>query len=95
MLKRGLAQPEDMLIMRHAGSDHDALRGKVGRLAKLSISDPPSGRRIELIKYEPRRPVREAPGIEQTNSDAVECSRVPDAPGGAAARQQTQRYGRT
>jgi hypothetical protein len=32
-----------VLIMRHAGSDHDAIRGRLGALAKLPVEDGQDG----------------------------------------------------
>lgn len=45
LLKSGLAAPDDMIAMRHAGADIDALRGSVGVgvAAGLVIEDAPSG----------------------------------------------------
>ena len=54
LLKAGRASPGDVLVMRHAGADHDALTAKVGVAAKLSIEDRPSGQRIRLAKYRQR-----------------------------------------
>ena len=67
LLKTGAAQPDDVIVMRHAGAQHDALRAKVGVAAGLTISDKPSGRRIHLEKYRGGQ-VPEPPGIEQTPS---------------------------
>ena len=39
LLAKGLAAPGDLLIMRHAGSDHDALRAAVGVAAKLTVNE--------------------------------------------------------
>ena len=37
------APPDTILAMRHAGSDHDALRGQLGALAKLTVQDGQDG----------------------------------------------------
>jgi len=43
LLRRGV--PADaVLILRHAGSGHDALRGRLGALAQLTVEDGPNGR---------------------------------------------------
>ena len=52
LLARGIAQPDDTIVMRHAGSDVDALRARVGVAADLAISDPAGGRRIALRRWE-------------------------------------------
>jgi hypothetical protein len=39
LLSEGLAVPSDALIMRHAGSAHDALKASVGVAAKLTVED--------------------------------------------------------
>ena len=38
------ADPNSWVVMRHAGSDVEALRGKLGILAKLSVEDDRLGR---------------------------------------------------
>jgi hypothetical protein len=38
------ADPNSWVVMRHAGSDLEALRGKLGILAKLSVEDDRLGR---------------------------------------------------
>jgi hypothetical protein len=38
LLERG-ASPDDVLIMRHAGSSVDALRAKIGVAAKLTVDE--------------------------------------------------------
>ena len=43
LLARGIAQPDDTIAMRHAGSHVDALRARVGVAAGLAIEDRPSG----------------------------------------------------
>ena len=37
LLARGIAQPDDTVVMRHAGSHVDALRARVGVAAGLAI----------------------------------------------------------
>jgi hypothetical protein len=39
LLAGGLAAPSDVLIMRHDGSEHDALRAAVGVAAKLTVNE--------------------------------------------------------
>ena len=43
LLARGIARPDDTIVMRHAGSHVDALRARVGVAAGLAIEDRPSG----------------------------------------------------
>lgn len=52
MLRRDMAQPDDMLVMQHAGSTHWAMRGKVGEAAKWTIEESGSGPRRR--RYRPR-----------------------------------------
>ena len=55
LLAQGSAQPEDTIVMRHAGSDVDALRARVGTAAGLAIEDRPSGDPgLRLGKYRQR-----------------------------------------
>jgi hypothetical protein len=39
LLTSRLADPSDILVMRHEGSAHDALRAKVGVAAKLTVNE--------------------------------------------------------
>lgn len=71
LLKRGLAHPEDWIVMRHVGSDHDALRAKVGMAAKLMKAER-SADRLRLEKAPDF--LRIWPRIEQTPA------LVPEAP---------------
>ena len=66
LLARGLALPNDTIVMRHAGSDVDALRARVGTAAGLAISDPAGGRKIALRRWEEFARVR--PRIARTRS---------------------------
>ena len=52
LLARGIARPDDTIVMRHAGSDVDAIRARVGVAADLTISDPAGGRRTALRRWE-------------------------------------------
>jgi hypothetical protein len=40
MLKDGLAQAEDVIELRHRGSDHVILKGTVGNAAKMATVKP-------------------------------------------------------
>ena len=62
LLKDGTADPSDMLVMRHAGAHHDALRGKVGAAAGLRIEETGFGPRRR--RYAPRPTVEGPPRIE-------------------------------
>ena len=44
MLAEGLAEPADTLVMRHAGSQVDALRATVAVAARLTVTDSRLGR---------------------------------------------------
>ena len=54
------ADPNSWVIMRHAGSDVDALRGKVGLLARLTIEESAHGpvfrsfRDARRVRWRPR-----------------------------------------
>ena len=67
LLARGIAQPDDTIVMRHAGSHVDALRARVGVAAGLAIEDRPSGNPGLLLgKYRQRCTGR--PSIARTPS---------------------------
>lgn len=66
LLAQGKANPDDMLVMRHAGSSVDALRGTVGVAAGLRIEE--TGWGPKLRKYKPRPAMYVLPSIEQTPS---------------------------
>jgi hypothetical protein len=44
LLLRAAADPNSWVVMRHVGSDIEALRGKLGILAKLAVEDDRLGR---------------------------------------------------
>ena len=64
LLKAGRASPDDMLVMRHAGSDHDALRAKVGVAAGLTIEETGFGPKRR--KYKPRPTLEVPPSIDES-----------------------------
>jgi hypothetical protein len=45
LLAQGV-DPDTVLAMRHEGKDHDALRGRLGDLAKLTVSEASDGRSL-------------------------------------------------
>ena len=51
LLKTGKANADDVLAMRHVGSEHDALRGKADQLAVLVIGE--TGHRPRRRQYRP------------------------------------------
>lgn len=53
LLRDALAQPEDTLVMRHAGSDHDALRASVSVAAGLAIDEEGGGGPPRFRKWKP------------------------------------------
>ena len=81
LLARGLAKPDDVVVMRHVGADAIALRARVRVAAGLTVEDRPSGQKIGLAKYRPRTNAV-TPRIART------ASPVPDQP-----RGQIRRYG--
>jgi hypothetical protein len=62
------ADPNGWVIMRHADSDTDCLRGKIGLLARLSVEDRPSGGKPP--RFVPYRPMPDraegSPPMRQT-----------------------------
>jgi hypothetical protein len=52
LLERGV-DGNSWLVMRHAGSEIDSLRGKVGVAAKLTVKEPDRGR-AHFARYVPR-----------------------------------------
>jgi hypothetical protein len=50
LLKRGMAEPDDMLTMWHEGSEHWAIRARVGMAAKLVRREPKGKGRLRLVK---------------------------------------------
>jgi hypothetical protein len=40
LLERGLAQPNDVVTLRHVGSRHEVLRSAVGKAAKMAEAQP-------------------------------------------------------
>ena len=73
LLAPGMADSDDMIVMRHAGSAVDALRARVWVAAMLTVEDRPSGQRIRLAKY--RKLNAGPPKVSQRPSP------VPDQPG--------------
>jgi hypothetical protein len=51
LLQRGY-DPETILVMRHAGSKTDSLRGKIGEAAKWTVTEPDRGK-IQFRKWAP------------------------------------------
>lgn len=85
LLKAGKAQPDDRIVMRHAGSDHDALRARVGTAAGLTIEETGFGPKRR--KYKPRPALEVAPCIEQTPSLVPEPPPEPARAGDALSTQ--------
>jgi hypothetical protein len=67
LLAAGLANPGDRLIMRHAGSDTDAMVSTVGAAARLTVAEGKDGK-PRVIPWRPhpsvslRGPMRESVG---------------------------------
>ena len=64
LLDRGV-DSNSWLIQRHAGSDVDALRGKVGIAAKLTVKEPDRGQ-VHFARYVPFGPSPVAPRVAQS-----------------------------
>jgi hypothetical protein len=57
--------PETRLVMPYIGQNHDALAGKIGELAKLTVLDPEKG--LPRFRcWEPAPARRGVPGIDET-----------------------------
>ncbi len=86
LLARGIAQPDDTVVMRHAGSHVDALRARVGVAAKLAIEDRPGGDPgLRLGKHRKRGTVR--PMIARTPP------RLPGQPSAGKSHPRARRAG--
>ena len=48
------ANPDATLRMRHHGSTTQSLSGKVGSMAKWTVSDPDNGGGAKVVRYAPR-----------------------------------------
>jgi hypothetical protein len=55
LLAAGLADPGDTLAMRHAGSEHDALRARVGVAAKLTVDETAGNGTPRFVRHRPDR----------------------------------------
>lgn len=59
LLRSGRAQPHDILIMQHAGSNTEALRATVGAAAKLTIEERDAG--LHGVRFVRWKPMGEVP----------------------------------
>jgi hypothetical protein len=82
LLKTGKASPDDVLVMRHTGSDHDALRARVGYAAGLTIEETGFGPKRR--KYKPRPTLEGPPRIEGTSPLVPEPPPAPALAGDAS-----------
>ena len=58
LLSSGRAEPDDVLLMRHAGSETLALRAKIGDAAKLTIEERDEGPHgIRFVPWKPMVPL--------------------------------------
>ena len=86
LLARGIAHRDDTIVMRHAGSDVDALRARVGGAAGLAIEDRPSGAPgLRLGKYRQR--------VTGPRSIARTPSRLPTQPAAGKSHPGARRAG--
>ena len=54
LLRSGQAEPDDVLIMRHAGSDTESLWANIGDAAKLTIEERNAGpHSIRFVRWKP------------------------------------------
>jgi hypothetical protein len=64
LIEDGIADPQDTLVMRHAGSDTISLKAKVSRAARLTVQETES-RPPEFVRWRPA-PLKVAAGIAET-----------------------------
>jgi hypothetical protein len=53
LLAQGLAAPGDLLVMRHTGSQHDALRAMVGVAARLTVDETSGNGTPRFVRWKP------------------------------------------
>ena len=53
LLADGMAQPTDLLVMRHAASEHDALKATVAVAAKLTVDETASTGTPRFVPHRP------------------------------------------
>jgi hypothetical protein len=72
-------RPETVLVMRHEGSPHDALRSTVGAAAGLTVADDNGGKPIfrKWSPYDREGTIPVASPMREMDSPAVQ---VPEAP---------------
>ena len=70
LLKSGRATPEDNLIMRHSGSDTEAVRAPICVAAKLSIEERDAGH--HTVRFVPWKPIVASEHLLGNRSDAPE-----------------------
>jgi len=61
--------PQTRLAMRHQGASHDALAGKIGDLAKLTVHETERG--ILFRRWEPSPSGRGVSRIDETQDEAA------------------------
>jgi hypothetical protein len=85
LLRSGCAAPEDVLIMKHAGSDLEALRATIGHAAKLTVEERDAG--PHGIRFVPWKPMVATPTTAKVEDGRYRLRlEVPDVmPHGMAA----------
>jgi hypothetical protein len=75
LLAEGLAMPSDVLIMRHAGSQVDALKAAVGVAAKLTVKEETADGKPRFGSWRPHpKAAPNVPGdapMRETGDEAV------------------------
>ena len=72
LIRRGVS-PDTILAMRHAGSDHDALRGRLGALAMSTIADNRHGTPV-LRRWKGPPGVVQAPPVRRPSPELPHAS---------------------
>jgi hypothetical protein len=72
--------PSTVLVMRHAGSASESLRGRIGKAAAVAAEERNDGRKPpRFVAWRPQYRAGGSPGIAQTRSRASQQSPAGDA----------------
>ena len=71
LLAEGAAAPSDLLIMRHTGSEHDALKAAVGVAAKLTVTESNGPPEFRPWKPMPQRTIAGDAPMRETGVQAL------------------------
>jgi hypothetical protein len=82
------ADPSTILIMRHAGSEIDALRARLSVAARLTVEERPSGGPPRFARYRPQDPATGSPRTPRTAADGPAGTSLPEAGGVAVVSKR-------